>query len=157
MHLINYCLGELLESKVLVETNNPFNLKPEELSPLVERLRELGQDADVAYHGPREPETVVSPDGEASGFYSDWLIEVTLWVGDAIGAAAISQIVNEATQWMKDYRSKDTDNRPINIIVVHGDAHINNVLSLEEGEDAEVIEKTPEAFESYTRTKPPAR
>lgn len=155
-----------MSSKILVETNNPFNLNPEELSPLVDGMRELGRDADVAYHGPHEPEVIVfnkGTDQETSvgGTSLAALIEVTLWIGSAVGQAIMGQIINEATEWMKDYRSKDTTNRPINISIViipdSGDAYIKDFLKLGEGEDAEVIQATPEVFESYTRKKPPAR
>ncbi len=84
----------------------------------------------------------------------------TIWVGLEVSKSVINQIVALAAEWMKARFELDPENkRPKVIRIVRfegGEGQIEEVLELKASQD-EPQRKTPEAFESYTRKKPPAR
>jgi hypothetical protein len=43
-----------VSSTVLVQTDNPLDVRPEELRDLVEGIRELAQESNLAYYDPEE-------------------------------------------------------------------------------------------------------
>ncbi len=134
---------------IWVQPDNPLDVKPEALQGLVEGIHELGQDARVAYHDPKE-----------GTFRVTWWEVVTIWVGAEVGKTSINQIVELAAAWAKERFRLNPDNRrpkALRIAQSNGkEGHIEEVVELRSERD-EPVRKTPEAFETYTRRKPPIR
>lgn len=138
-----------MTSTILVQPNNPLDVRPEALRDLVEEIKELGHDASLAYYDPK-----------AGTFAVTWWEVVTIWVGAEVGKAAINQIVALAAEWMRNRFARDPDNRRPKVVRIArfegNEGEIVEVVELRTPQD-EPLRKTPEAFEAYTRTKPPTR
>lgn len=138
-----------MNSVILVQPDNPRDVKPESLQGLVKDIGELGYDTRLAYHDPKE-----------GAFGVTWWEVVTIWIGAEVGKAAINQLVDLAAAWARERFQLGPDNRrPKAVRIVRSDGevgHVEEVLEVRSAEE-EPLRKTPEAFESYTRRKPPAR
>jgi hypothetical protein len=141
-----------MPDEILVEPQNPVVVKPDELRGFVEDLRGIRQDAFIAYHGdPRVP-----------GRYGvTWWEVVSVWVGLRVSEAVIEQVVGFAVSWMRErfHNHPATRDRPKAVRIIKYDGETGTIVETVElrSADAEAVRKTPEAFEMYTRKKPPVR
>ena len=110
--------------RILLEPQNPLDIRPEEMQSLVDEMRTLDRDYDVhiAYYTP--------PSGAQSTYQVTWWEVLTIWIAAQVGSAAIQQIVQLTVDWMKRRFSEPyRETRPKHIRIVRY-----------EGESGEVIE-----------------
>ena len=141
-----------MSAEVLVQPDNPLDVRPDKLRGLVEDLRGIGQDAFIAYYAPQPGRYGVT-----------WWEVVTVWVGLRVSEAVIEQVVGFAVSWMRErFRTHPhpaTRDRPkvVRIVKYEGETGITVELVELENPHARAVRKSPEAFEMYTRKKPPIR
>lgn len=114
------------DNRILLEPQNPYDIRPIELASLAEQMQTLSEDCDVhiAYYRP-------PPGAQATYQVTFWEV-LTIWIASQAGAALINQIVQMSVTWMKQRFTKESSNlqkRPKYIRIVRY-----------EGDDKEVLE-----------------
>src|SRR5918993_1816910 len=139
-------------NRILVQSSNPLDVRPEELSTLVDDLQNRGMDARLAYR-------------EQKGYGVTWwevvLIWAPLYVGTRFAEAAINELAAAAVEWMKERFRRDPENeRPKVALIVpyeedKGDEGIVNLVIEVRSADSEPVSRPPEEHERRPRRKPP--
>jgi hypothetical protein len=139
-----------MSDAILVQPDNPLDVKPEEVRGLMEDVRGLRQDAFLAYR-----------DYVPGTYGVTWWEVVTVWVGLRVGEAVIEQVVGFAVSWMRErFRNHpSTSDRPkaVRIVTYDGETGIVRETIELRSADEKAVRRSPEAFELYTRKKPPIR
>lgn len=134
-----------MSDRVIVQTANPLDVRPEELDDLIDALKDDGLDARRGYL-------------EQKGYGVTWWEVVLIWVGTRAAEAVINHVVGDVVEWMKErFRQHPENTRPKTAMIFRyeGDeGQLSEIVELRSA-DADPVRRTPEDFERYTRAKPP--
>jgi len=134
------------EIAILIERSTPLITKSEDLQWLVEEMRSLDRNYDVA---------ITAADGPPryGGGFSEFL---TVWIPTTVGAAAINQIARLMVDWMKARFSQKPDGTKVTRIIRY-EAGNGEVLEIIEVRDPHkpAEYKVPTGDELGTQPMPP--
>ncbi len=134
-----------MDDPILVQPTGPMGwMPPETVESLIDDFRAEGLDARISYD-------------EVPGGGMEWWEMVYLWVGARAGEEVITQVVQMATEWMKQrfrQNPEDTRARSAHIILYDGDEGKVSVVVELKSADEEPVRRNLKDFERYTQKKP---